>query len=91
MVEKQIIIFSEETHYKQQNIQIIEEIKKELNVSLYNNRVILNTIDICEKRERTIFLCMDFFVINMKSEIFNIFNNVFVHLNSLKFKNEMLI
>ena len=91
MVEKQIIIFSEETHYKQQNIQIIEEIKKELNVSLYNNLVILNKIDICEDRERTISLCRDFFVINIKSEIFNIFNNVFVPLNSMQFKNEMLM
>ena len=66
-VEKQIIIFNSETYYKPQNLQIIEEIKKELNVSLYNNLVILNKIDICEDRERTISLCRDFFVINIKS------------------------
>ena len=50
-IEREIIIFSSETYYKPQNLQIIEEIKKELDLPLCNNLVILNKIDICEERE----------------------------------------
>ena len=90
-IEREIIIFSSETYYKPQNLQIIEEIQKELNISLCNNLVILNKIDICEDREKTIADCKQFFVNNLESEVFNIFQNVFVPLNSMQFKNEILM
>jgi len=39
-IEREIIIFSSETYYKPQNIQIIKEIKKELDTPIYGNLVI---------------------------------------------------
>jgi len=90
-IEREIIIFSSETYYKPQNLQIIEEIKKELDLPLRDNLVILNKIDICEEREKAISNCKQFFVNNIGSDIFNIYENVFVPLNSMQFKNEILM
>ena len=90
-IEREIIIFSSETYYKPQNLQIIKDIKKELDIPLYNNLVILNKIDICNDREETISNCQQFFVNNIDSNIFNIFKCVFVPLNSMQFKNEILM
>ena len=90
-IERKIIIFSSETYYKPQNIQIIKEIKKELNTPIYGNLVILNKIDICDDREKTIANCKQFFVNYCESDIFNIFKNTFVPLNSMQFKNEILM
>ena len=90
-IEREIIIFSSETYYKPQNIQIIKEIKKELNTPIYGNLVILNKIDICDDREKTIANCKQFFVNYCESDIFNIFKNTFVPLNSIQFKNEILM
>ena len=90
-VEREIIIFSSETYYKPQNLQIIKDIQKEINVDLYNNLVILNKIDICEDREETIANCKQFFVNNLNSDIFNIYQNTFAPLNSMQFKNEILM
>ena len=90
-IEREIIIFSSETYYKPQNLQIIKEIKKELDLPLYDNLVILNKIDICEDREKAISNCKQFFVNNLESDVFNIFKNVFVPLNSMQFKNEILM
>ena len=90
-IEREIIIFSSETYYKPQNLQIIKEIKKELDLPLYHNLVILNKIDICDDKEKAISNCQQFFVNNIDSNIFNIFKNVFVPLNSMQFKNEILM
>jgi len=90
-IEREIIIFSSETYYKPQNIQIIKEIKKELDTPIYGNLVILNKIDICDDREKTISNCKQFFVNYCETEIFNIFKNTFVPLNSMQFKNEILM
>ena len=90
-IEREIIIFSSETYYKPQNIQIIKEIKKELDTPIYGNLVILNKIDICDNREKTIANCKQFFVNYCESDIFNIFKNTFVPLNSMQFKNEILM
>ena len=90
-VEREIIIFSSETYYKPQNLQIIKDIQKEINVVLYNNLIILNKIDICEDREKTIDECKQFFVNNLDSDIFNIYQNTFAPLNSMQFKNEILM
>ena len=90
-IEREIIIFSSETYYKPQNLQIIKEIKNELNITLCNNLIILNKIDICDDKEKTIADCKQFFVNNIDTDIFNLFKNVFVPLNSMQFKNEILM
>ena len=90
-IEREIIIFSSETYYKPQNLQIIKEIKKELDTPIYGNLVILNKIDICDDREKTIANCKQFFVNYCETDIFNIFKNTFVPLNSMQFKNEILM
>ena len=90
-IEREIIIFSSETYYKPQNLQIIREIKNVLDIPLDNNLVILNKIDICDDREKAISNCQQFFVNNIESDIFNIFKCVFVPLNSMQFKNEILM
>ena len=90
-IEREIIIFSSETYYKPQNLQIIKEIKNELNITLRDNLIILNKIDICDDKEKTIADCKQFFVNNIDSDIFNLFKNVFVPLNSMQFKNEILM
>ena len=90
-IERFIIIFSSETYYKPQNIQIIKEIKNELNVNLCNNLIILNKIDIIDEKEKAIADCKQFFVNGLESDIFNIYENVFVPLNSMQFKNEILM
>lgn len=90
-VEREIIVLNTETYYKPQNLQIIDEIKNYLNISLYDNLIILNKIDISNDRNKTIEDCKQFFVNNIESNIFNINNNVFVPLNSKQFKNELLM
>ena len=91
IIEREIIILSSETYYKPQNIQIIEEIKKYLNTPLTDNLIILNKIDISNDRNRTIADCKQFYVNNIESTIFNINNNKFTPLNSMQFKNELLM
>ena len=91
IIEREIIILSSETYYKPQNIQIIEEIKKYLNTPLKDNLIILNKIDISNDREKTIADCKQFYVNNIESTIFNINNNKFTPLNSMQFKNELLM
>ena len=90
-IEREIIIFSSETYYKPQNLQIITEIKNELDITLFNNLIILNKIDFCDDKVKTIADCKQFFVNNIDSDIFNLFKNVFVPLNSIQFKNEILM
>ena len=90
-IEREIIIFSLDTYYKPQNLQIIQEIKNELDKPLCHNLVILNKIDICDNRKKAISDCQQFFVNNIDSNIFNIFNNVFVPLNSIQFNNEIMM
>jgi len=47
-IEPQIIILNTETYYKPQNLQIIKEIKNELNVSLEYILIIFNIVDFPE-------------------------------------------
>ena len=91
IIEREIIILSSETYYKPQNIQIIEEIKKYLDTPLTDNLIILNKIDISNDRNKTIADCKQFYVNNIESTIFNINNNKFTPLNSMQFKNELLM
>ena len=91
IIEREIIILSSETYYKPQNIQIIEEIKKYLDTPLTDNLIILNKIDISNDRDKTIADCKQFYVNNIESTIFNINNNKFTPLNSMQFKNELLM
>ena len=62
-----------------------------MNRTLCNNLIILNKIDICDDKEKTIADCKQFFVNNIDTDIFNLFKNVFVPLNSMQFKNEILM
>ena len=91
IIEREIIVLSSETYYKPQNLQIIKEIKKYLNVPLTDNLIILNKIDISNDRNRTIADCKQFYVNNIDSTIFNINYNKFAPLNSMQFKNELLM
>ena len=90
-IEREIIVLDSEKYYKPQNLQIIEEIKNYFNITLKDNLVILNKIDISNDRQKTISDCKQFFVNNIESNIFNINDNVFVPLNSNQFKNEILM
>ena len=91
IIERKIIVLSCETYYKPQNLQIIEEIKKYLNVPLKDNLIVLNKIDISNDRTKTIADCKQFYINNIDSTIFNINSNKFVPLNSMQFKNELLM
>lgn len=87
-IEREIIVLDSEKYYKPQNIQIIKEIKNYLNITLKDNLVILNKIDISNDRQKTISDCKQFFVNNIESNIFNINDNVFVPLNSNNLKTK---
>ena len=90
-IERQIIILNTETYYKPQNLQIIKEIKKELNVPLEYNLIILNKIDKSSNPNKTIDDCRAFFINNIDSSILNFNSNIFIELDSRQFKNEMLM
>ena len=90
-IERQIIILNTETYYKPQNLQIIKEIKKELNVPLEYNLIILNKIDKSPNPNKTIEDCRAFFINNIDSSILNFNSNIFIALDSRQFKNEMLM
>ena len=90
-IEREIIVLNLETYYKPQNIQIIEEIQKYLDSPLIDNLIILNKIDISNDRNKTIADCKQFYVNNIESTIFNFNDNKFTPLNSMQFKNELLM
>ena len=90
-IEREIFVLNAETYYKPQNLQIITEIKKYLNINFTDNLIILNKIDISNDRQKTIADCKQFFINNIDSQVFNINYNVFAPLNSIQFKNELLM
>ena len=51
----------------------------------------MNKIDISNDRTKTIADCKQFYINNIDSTIFNINSNKFVPLNSMQFKNELLM
>ena len=86
-----ILVIDTEKHYKPQNIQIIEELHKIIEMKFENFLFVLNKIDKAEDREETIFLCRSFFINHIDTNIFNLENNVFVAIDSLQLKNEFLL
>ena len=90
-IEREIIILNSETYYKPQNIQIIEEVKKQFNVPLEQNLIILNKIDMSPNPNETLKKCVAFFDNEIDDKIFNISFNTIIPLDSRQFKNEMLM
>ena len=86
-----ILIIDTEKHYKPQNIQIIEELHKIIEMKFENFLFVLNKIDRAEDRKQAQFLCRSFFINHLDTNIFNIENNIFVAIDSLQLKNEFLL
>ena len=86
-----ILIIDTERHYKPQNIQIIEELHKIIEMKFENFLFVLNKIDKSENREEAKSKCRSFFINSIDSSVFNIENNVFVAIDSLQLKNEFLL
>ena len=91
IIVREIFIVSAETYYKPQNLQIIKEIRNQLNVPIENNLLILTKIDKYPNKEELIEKFYDFYLNNIEANIFNISYNTFVPINSKQFRNEMLM
>lgn len=90
-IENFIFIISVESCYKPKNIEIIKEIKKNIDLNFQGGLFILTKIDKAENKEDTIWKCKEYFINNIDSKIFNLHFNIFITLNSHNFKNEILM
>ena len=90
-IENFIFIISTENCYKPSNLGIIEEVRKNIDFDLQDGLFILTKIDLPEDRNKKIEECKQYFINNIPSNIFNLHYNVFVPLNSIDFKIEMLM
>ena len=86
-----IFIISTESCYKPENLEIIENIRKNIDFDLEGGLFVLTKIDKSENKEKKIFECNQYFINNMPSDIFNLHFNIFVAINSKNFKNEMFM
>ena len=86
-----IIVIDTENYFYPTNINIIKNIYNVFSKQIVNYLFILNKIDKSENPDETIRGCYSFFTNNIDSFIFRITDNVFFPLNSLQFKNEMLM
>ena len=90
-IENFIFIISIESCYKPINIEIIKEIRKNIDFDFEGGLFILTKIDLAENKQKKIEECKQYFINNMPSNIFNIYFNDFIALNSIDFKIEMKI
>lgn len=90
-IENFIFIISTENCYKPSNLGIIEEVRKNIDFDLEDGLFVLTKIDLSEDRNKKIEECKQYFINNIPSNIFNLHFNVFVPLNSIDFKIEMLM
>ena len=90
-IENFIFIISSDSCYKPINIEIIKEVRKNIDFDYEGGLFILTKIDLSDNKEKKIEECKQFFINNMPSDIFNIHFNVFIPLNSKNFKIEMFM
>lgn len=90
-IENFIFIISTESCYKPQNLGIIKEIRKNIDFNFEGGLFVLTKIDLSEDKEKKIEECKQYFINQIPSDIFNIYFNVFVPLNSIDFNIEMKI
>ena len=91
IIKNFIFIINTESCYKQQNLEIIKELKNIFDFQFRNNLIILNKIDLSEDKQKTILECKANFINNLDPDIFNVDYNTFIPLNSKNFKIEMLM
>ena len=101
-----IIVIDSGNCYKYQNIQILKEIYKAINnVSdldsvpkdklvgkpIYDYLFVLNKIDTCHDKQKTIEACRNFFVNGIEPCFFNIEFCTFAPISSIQLRNELLM
>ena len=90
-IENFIFIISTESCYKPHNLGIINEIRKTIKFDFQGGLFILTKIDLSEDKERKIDECKQYFINNIPSNIFNLHFNIFIPLDSINFKTEILM
>jgi len=90
-IENFVFIISCESCYKPENLNILKEIRKNIDFDFQGGLFILSKIDKAENKDDTIFECKKNFINNINSKVFNLHFNIFIPLNSHNFRNEIFM